>query len=152
MSFFKAIRDILTNQTQEKVSEIKENEVHFCCAILLAEVARSDFEVLETETQMIQDVLKSIFSLEDSVAKLISNKALEQVEQLTSLHDYTQSINQALNIDTKKQLLTGLWKVAKSDGEISSHESHWIKRIADLLRIDRSFVFECKEKANSILP
>jgi uncharacterized tellurite resistance protein B-like protein len=155
MAFWESVRQLVEKTFGSEAltstpTASPESATPMACAILLAEIARSDFEVDAREKAVIENVLVETFSLELEHAKRMTETALEHVEFITSLHDYTSAINKAMNESEKHKLITALWRVALADEKIDKHESHWIKRIGDLLHLPRTFVMACRQDAERL--
>ena len=150
MSFWKQLQTLIkSNFDQKELSDqvSSETETHFACAILLVEVARSDFDVSPEEVATIQQVLQKLYSVNEAHSQKLVATAIKHVEELTCLHDFTKTLDSAFSNQEKENLITALWQVAYADGILHDHETHWIKRIGDLLHVQRSYIFKCKEKA-----
>lgn len=104
-------------------------------ALLLLELARSDFNVADVERRRIRELLVERYQL--STAELDQLLADAQVNATTSvsLHDYVQTLNAKLDADGKRTLIEMLWQVAYADGHLDKYEEHLLRRLADLLYI-----------------
>ena len=74
-----------------------------------------------------------------------------EVEDATSLYQFTKQINDHYDLEGKLQLLTSMWKVAYADGELDKHEENIIRRVAGLLHIRHSEYIRCKLDAKETL-
>ncbi|MEY8264627.1 MAG: TerB family tellurite resistance protein, partial [Bermanella sp.] len=73
--------------------------------------------------------------------------AERDVDRATSLHQFTRYLNEAFSLEQKIHLLTTLWLVAVSDGQVDKYEDHMIRKIADLLHLRHSEFIQCKQQA-----
>ena len=113
-------------------------------AALLVEVMVIDGHMDDQELQSISTTLCSILELSmDQVDELITLSKAE-VEDATSLYQFTKQINDHYDLEGKLQLLTSMWRVAYADGELDKHEENIIRRVADLLHIRHSEYIRCK--------
>ncbi len=104
-------------------------------ALLLLELARSDFEIAEAEQQRIRDLLAQRFDLDATGLDALLEEARQSSNAAVSLHDYVQALNASLDADGKRQLMAMLWQVAYADGRIDKYEEHLLRRLADLLYV-----------------
>ncbi len=147
MTFWKQLQSLVQDTFHPATEEENTIELPFACAILLVEIARSDFEISDAEIQTITQVLQTLYQQSEQQAKQLVTTAIEHIESLTCLHDFTKAIDEAFSKTEKETLITALWQVAYADGTLDAHETHWIKRLGDLLHVERSFIFKCKEEA-----
>lgn len=102
-------------------------------ALLLLELARSDFEVTDTEQSRIRALLAGRFALDDAALDALLAEAQASARDAVSLHDYVQTLNTGLDLAAKREIMSMLWQVAYADGRIDKYEEHLLRRLADLL-------------------
>ena len=136
---------------EQQLDQQKVAEEHLATAALLIEVMVIDGHMDDQELQSISTTLCSILELsKDQVDELISLSRAE-VEDATSLYQFTKQINDHYELEGKLQLLTSMWRVAYADGELDKHEESIIRRVADLLHIRHSEYIRCKLDAKETL-
>lgn len=158
MTFWKKLQSVLqntitasTNPANHSSGNAPLQEIAFASAILMVEIARSDFEITDQETHTITHILSQCFDDEEINAEQLVKTATEHIEELTCLHDFTKCLDNALTHEQKERLIKAFWQVALADGKINVHEEHWIKRFGDLLHLPRSFIFKYKTLAQNDL-
>ncbi len=62
-------------------------------------------------------------------------------------HSYTTRINEALDHAQNVRLIEHLWEVAYADDQLSAHEHHVIRKIADLLHVPHGAYISAKMRA-----
>jgi uncharacterized tellurite resistance protein B-like protein len=140
------LKQLFSKKDQQSDQE-RVAEEHLATAALLIEVMVIDGHLDDQELQSISTTLCSILELsKDQVDELIS-LARAEVEDATSLYQFTKQINQHYELEGKPQLLTSMWRVANADGELDKHEENIIRRVADLLHIRHSEYIRCKLEA-----
>ena len=132
--------DLATSKKDE------QNTVQLAAAILLLEVSRADFEISEQEKAVIKDVLMQQFELTESESLNILNYGLQEHEEYTSSHPFISLINEELDIDAKRKLLTGLWHVAYADSVLDKYEEYHIRKIADWLYLSHADFIRIKHQ------
>lgn len=120
---------------------VDNNLLQLSAAALLIELSRADFQRDESEKSAISAALTKAFALDTDELKELMSLAEEQNREATSLHQFTQLINQHYADEEKYRLIEMLWQVAVADGEISKYEDHLIRKIADLIYVPhREFI------------
>lgn len=108
---------------------------HIAVAVLLLEVARSDHQLQQAETDRLLQILQEQWSLTDAEATDLLATATREADQHASLHEHLRLINTSLDQSRRRALVKGLWQVAWADGEIHHYEEHLIRRLADLMHV-----------------
>ena len=115
-------------------------------AILFMELVKSDGKIDPQEIQAGKAHLVQLFEIDEEAAAENMSKAEKLVTQSGGLHSFTSFLNENMDDQDKFQLIQGLWKIAKADGEIDRYEEFDINEIASLLMVPRESV----EKAKTI--
>lgn len=104
-------------------------------AVLLIELARSDFSESAAELDAIGQVLQRRFGLSPAALAALVAEAGKRADDAVSLHEFTHRLNQELPQSEKLGIVEMLWQVSHADGRIDKHEEQLILRIAGLLHI-----------------
>ena len=134
-----------TLQLQESDQD-KKHTTQLAAAVLLLEVSRADFDISEQEKQTIIDVLTGHFSLSKQEAAAVLQYAIAEHEQYTSAHPFIRLINEELDLQSKHDLLEGLWRVAYADKVLDKYEEYHIRKIADWLYLPHADFIRMKHK------
>ena len=117
------------------VSRADDHSLKLTTAALLIEVSRADFELDAAEKTSIVDTLRTTFNLTavelDSLVKL----AEEEVQQSTSLYQFTRLVNDYYSYDEKLSLISSMWQVAFADNNLDRYEEHLIRKVAELIYV-----------------
>ena len=132
-----------TNITQKDIESFDDEKILSIC-IFLIEVSKSDDEYDDLEKSKIIDVLKKEFSLNDDQIKLVITLADQKNNEMISLHDFTEIVNNECSYSEKKDLIKMLWDVAYADGRIDKYEDYTIRKISDLLYIKHADFIKAK--------
>lgn len=124
----------------------EQNTVQLSAAILLLEVSRADFEISEQEQMVILNVLTSQFDLTETEASNVLKYAMQEHDEYTSSHPFITLLNEGLDIEAKRNLLTGLWHVAYADGVLDKYEEYHIRKIADWLYLSHADFIRLKHQ------
>lgn len=113
----------------------RDDTLKLTTAALLIEVSRADYDLDAAEKASIVDRLREIFQLSpvelDSLVKL----AEQQVQESTSLYQFTRLVNDFYDYEQKLALISGMWQVAYADGNIDRYEEHLIRKVAELIYV-----------------
>ncbi|MFT5592632.1 MAG: putative tellurite resistance protein B-like protein [Oceanicoccus sp.] len=141
---FKHILDwFKTPETQDAPS----NQTERAIAALMVEVALADDNIDAQERNKLPELLRQHTDLTTQECLALIETAEHEVDHAVSLHDFTQHLNKALNIERKCELITRLWLISLADNEIDRYEEHAIRKIADLLHLRHSEFMQCKHEA-----
>jgi len=132
-----------TNITQKDIESFDDEKILSIC-IFLIEVSKSDDEYDDLEKSKIIDLLKKEFSLNDDQIKLVITLADQKNNEMISLHDFTEIVNNECSYSEKKDLIKMLWDVAYADGRIDKYEDYTIRKISDLLYIKHTDFIKAK--------
>ena len=134
---------------KKKIEEITipEFEVELIAAVLAYEIARSDGEITEEESNLLINEIKKISEKveknDEEVLLLIEKHSNDSV----SFHEFVEDINKNFSKEEKISLIEFLWNMAYADSKLDVDEERLIRRIADLIRIKDVDVLKLKDKA-----
>lgn len=134
---------------KKKIEEITipEFEVELIAAVLAYEIARSDGEITEEESNLLINEIKKISEKveknDEEVLLLIEKHSNDSV----SFHEFVEDINKDFSKEEKSSLIEFLWNMAYADSRLDVDEERLIRRIADLIRIKDVDVLKLKDKA-----
>ena len=114
-------------------------------AILFMELVKSDGKIDPQEIEAGKAHLVHLFEeIDEEAAAENMSKAEKLVTQSGGLHSFTSFLNENMDDQDKFQLIQGLWKIAKADGEIDRYEEFDINEIASLLMVPKERVEKAK--------
>ena len=134
---------------KKKIEEVSmpEFEVELIAAVLAYEIARSDGEITEEESNLLINEIKKISEKveknDDEVLSLIEKHSNDSI----SFHEFVEDINKDFSREEKISLIEFLWDMAYADSKLDVDEERLIRRIADLIRIKDIDVLKLKHKA-----
>ena len=123
---------------------LSDHQKQLAVAALLIEVAIADHQFSETELSNLGVILDRKFSLSrDELAELI-NLAKNETNHATSLHQFTQLINQYCTTEEKFRLMKAMWEMAYADGDLNKYEDYIIRKVADLIYVPHTEFIRAK--------
>lgn len=121
--------------------------IRLATAVLMADVARADYDFDEDEFSTLLDLVQLQFGLSAEDATQLANEASEMAEDLVSLHDFTQLLHNNLSEEEKAEVVGLLWRIAFADGRLDKYEDSLVLKISDLLHVSRGKVMQLKHDA-----
>ena len=143
MNFFKKIF-----QTEEKEDPTLDDRTSTkACIALLLETSMADEILDESELMALKNTLQKDFQInEDEIDELI-DLAKENVEDSTSLYEFTRDINDTFDAAERVKLIESMWKIAYADGNIDKYEEHIIRKVSNLIYVAHSDFIKAKLSA-----
>ena len=128
--------------------EDPEHALNLATAILLVEVARADYQQEDSESEAIEQLLRSQFDLPDSEIKLLIDEANDEADHAASLQQFTRTLHESMTVEQKHDVIEMLWRVALADSHLDKHEDHLIRRIAGLLYVSHADLIRIRNKVH----
>lgn len=116
-------------------SATDERRLLLATAALLVETMRIDAVLDEREREQVLAALRRHGGLSDTEAIELLALADEQSRHANDYFQFTSLVNRHYDMQEKVRVIELMWQVAYADGEISAHERHLMRRIADLLHV-----------------
>ena len=143
MNFFKKI--FQTEESEDPTIDDKTSTK--ACIALLLETSMADEILDESELIALKNTLQKDFQInEDEIDELI-DLAKENVEDSTSLYEFTRDINDNFDAAERVKLIESMWKIAYADGNIDKYEEHIIRKVANLIYVAHSDFIKAKLSA-----
>ena len=119
-------------------------------AALLIEVSRADFDIGPEEISSIINTLRSTFELSVLELDTLLKMAEQEVQQSTSLYQFTRLVNDFYQYDQKLALISSMWQVAYADNNLDRYEEHLIRKVAELIYVTHPDFIRSKQTARSV--
>ena len=140
---------ILLNSSMNNMHDSHDTQLSAAC--LLLSVAESDEKLDQQELDTIQDILKDFFSIEDHDAHDLINEAHDKIKNATGLFEFGQHLNSVFDNRDRLDFISCIFEVAYADGDLHYLEHHTIKKIANILNINRSDILASKAEIKNFL-
>lgn len=121
--------------------------IELATAALLVEVVRCDAGITEAERAAVQKAVHEKFGLTHEEADTLMRLAEDEVRQANDTFQFTSLINRHFSQAQKQRVIELMWRVALADDEISAHEQHVLRRIAELLHVTHGDYIAAKSRA-----
>ena len=143
MNFFKKI-------FQKDASEDLEIDEHGsikACIALMLETSMADDLLDESEIKTLKATLINDFKLEETEIDELIEISKKNVDDSTSLYDFTRDINDNFESEERIKLIESMWKIAYADGNIDKFEEHIIRKVSNLIYVSHSGFIKAKISA-----
>jgi uncharacterized tellurite resistance protein B-like protein len=124
-----------------------EQAAPMAAAMLLLEVAWADQNISDAELEATREAIQSMFGLTHDQVQALVHQAKSEHDTAISMYPFTRSVNDALSMEEKRQLIELLWRLAGADSNVDVHEEYTIRRIADLLYVSHEDFIAAKLQA-----
>ena len=143
----------------EKLTQLRESasekgndrdELGMTLAVLMLEVAKSDFEESEAEIQTMTAWLENqdLGLKSQHVGQLLDSARNEQAGS-AGLFEYTRRACERMSMEERVELVEQLWRIAYADGVIDKYEEAAIRKASELLYVSHSDFIRAKFAAKA---
>jgi uncharacterized tellurite resistance protein B-like protein len=129
------LKAIFDNALAPTGKELIPHDIERAAAALMIEMSRADHQVDEREQTLIATALGSVFSLSQAEVEELMSHGSNHADDATSLYEFTSVLNTQFDHEQKVHFVEQLWRIAYADGELEKHESHLVRKVADLLHL-----------------
>ena len=138
----------LGESTSEKGND--RDELGTALAVLMLEVAESDFEESEAEIRTMTAWLENqdLGLTSEDVNQLLDSARNEQAGS-AGLFEYTRRACERMSMEERVELVEQLWRIAYADGVIDKYEEAAIRKASELLYVPHSDFIRVKLSAKS---
>lgn len=125
----------------------ERQSIQLATAALLVEVARIDSASTADERAAVTRAVLEKFGLAAADAEQLIALAEAEMQQATDYFQFTSLVNRHFNQAQKLRIIESMWRVAYADAELSAHENHLMRKIAELLHIPHGDYIAAKMRA-----
>tara|TARA_Y100001935_G_C17188596_1_gene448867 strand:+ start:73 stop:516 length:444 start_codon:yes stop_codon:yes gene_type:complete len=143
MNFFKKI---FQKDASEDLKIDEHGSIKACIALLL-ETSMADDLLDDSEIKTLKATLISDFKLEETEIDELIEISKKNVDDSTSLYDFTRDINDNFEAKERIKLIESMWKIAYADGNIDKFEEHIIRKVSNLIYVSHSDFIKAKISA-----
>jgi uncharacterized tellurite resistance protein B-like protein len=148
--FTQVVESISVEVTPETDAADREVTLRLATAVLMIDVARADHLFDESEFDRLLQLIESHFELTPEQSAALVNTAGEIVDDMVSLHEFTQVLHEHLDEREKARIVSLLWQIAYADGRLDKYEDSLVLKISDLLHVSRGRVMRLKHDAQQL--
>ena len=127
------------------------NQTQLSAACILLSVADADEILEDQELITIGEILQEFFSIDESSVKSLMQHAQEEWKNSTGLFQFGTQLNQYFSHDDKLDFISCVFEVAYADGELHYLEHHAVKKIANILHLEKHELISAKAEIENYL-
>jgi uncharacterized tellurite resistance protein B-like protein len=127
----------------------ERHSIQLATAALLVEVARIDRESTADERAIVLRAVREKFELPADEAARLIELAEAEMKQATDYFQFTSLVNRHFTQEQKHRVIELMWRVAYADAELSAHENHLMRKVADLLHVTHGEYIAAKMRAQA---
>jgi uncharacterized tellurite resistance protein B-like protein len=143
-----AIRDFFERSIATPAGQDGDrHSIELATAALLVEVARIDRDSTAAERTAVERAIRAKFGLDEAEAVRLIELAEAEVRQATDYFQFTSLVNRHFSAEQKQRVIELMWRVAYADAELSAHENHLMRKVADLLHVPHGDYIAAKMRA-----
>jgi uncharacterized tellurite resistance protein B-like protein len=116
------------------------------CALLL-ELAHVDGTMSPSEQAHIERAVQQHFGLDDATARELIALADAQRRQSIDHYQFTRLIAAEFDLGQKMVLAELMWGVILADGELATHETWLVRKLAHLLELEPGYLSQARQAA-----
>ena len=119
-------------------------------AVLMLEVAKSDFEESDAEIQTMTAWLENqdLGLKSQDISQLLDSARNEQAGS-AGLFEYTRRACERMSMEERVELVEQLWRIAYADGVVDKYEDAAIRKASELLYVSHSDFIRAKFSAEA---
>lgn len=125
----------------------RDKALQVATAALLLEMMRMDGHFAGEESDTIVAALQQQFGLDPEQLETLLDLAEKEARQASGYYQFTSLINKTCSAEEKLRIVENMWRVAMSDGHLDAHETHLMRKIADLLHVGHADYIAAKLRA-----
>jgi uncharacterized tellurite resistance protein B-like protein len=122
---------------EKPASRFSENDYRLAAAALLIHVMSVDGQETGDEQDMLQDLLKRQFDLDDDAVDELIAAATAADREAVDLYSFTSLINRSLDEDGRRRIVKMMWEIVYADGRMNEFEDNIVWRASDLLGVSQ---------------
>ena len=129
-----------------QASEAAENldNLSRAIAVLMLEVAQSDFEETEEETSSLLAALAKYIGEDSHTPEDLLASARDDKANSAGLYEFTRLACTEMSLEERCTLIEQLWHIAYADGVIDKYEEAAIRKVSELLYVPHSDFIKAK--------
>ena len=133
-------------RTQQQDND-HDDGLQLALAVLMLEVAHSDFQEDEVEINIITNLLESADPSGQARGNSLLDRAKKEKEESAGLYQYTRLACEQLSVKERAELVEKFWQIAYADGVVDKYEEAAIRKASDLLYVPHSDYMRAKQSA-----
>lgn len=144
---FVTSRIISPGDTPEASAAAGASGVQLAACALLLELAHVDGSMSPSEQAHIERAVRQHFGLDDATARELIALADAERRQSIDHYQFTRLIAAQYDLGQKLLLAELMWGVILADGQLATHETWLVRKLAHLLELEPGYLSEARKAA-----
>ena len=132
-------------------NQTNSHQTQIAAACILLSVADADEKLDDKELEMISDIIQEFFIIDKENTISLLNEATETWQNSTDLFQFGAQLNQNFSHDDKLDFISCVFEVAYADGKLHYLEHHAVKKIANILHLEKNELISAKAEIENYL-
>ena len=144
---FVARRIIAPGEASRPTTASGPSGVQLAACALLLELAYADGTMSPSEQAHIERAVRQHFGLDEATARELIALADTERQQSIDHYQFTRLIAAEYDLGQKMVLAELMWGVILADGELATHETWLVRKLAHLLELEPGYLSEARKAA-----
>ena len=118
---------------------------------LLLSISNADDSIIDSEIQMVKDIILDFFDLPESELNNIIKVSSIELKESTDLYEFGKILNKNFSYQDKIDFICCAFEVAYADKKLHYLEEHLIKKISFILNVEHSDLIKSKKEIEKYL-
>ena len=118
---------------------------------LLLSISNADDSIIDSEIQMVKDIILDFFNLPESELNNIIKVSSIELKESTDLYEFGKILNKNFSYQDKIDFICCAFEVAYADKKLHYLEEHLIKKISFILNVEHSDLIKSKKEIEKYL-
>jgi uncharacterized tellurite resistance protein B-like protein len=140
-------RRIIPAESPASTQSAGPSGVQLAACALLLELAHADGTLSPSEQGHIERAVQQHFGLDDATARELIELAETERRQSIDHYQFTRLIAAEYDLGQKMVLAELMWGVILADGELATHETWLVRKLAHLLELEPGYLSEARKSA-----
>jgi uncharacterized tellurite resistance protein B-like protein len=145
-------RRILSPAEEPAAPAASVSGVQLAACALLLELAHADGSMSPAELAHIESAIQRHFGIDDATARELIELAEAERRQSIDHYQFTRLIVAEYDLGQKMVLAELMWGVILADGELATHETWLVRKLAHLLELEPGYLSEARKSAAARRP
>ena len=130
------------------MTKIDNNEykTQLYTASLMLMIASADNKIDDAEIKAIEEILIKNFHIDKKSCEKLIKESYRVIDEATDIYQIGSFINKQFSQKQKREFISSIFQIAYSDKDLHFMERHLIKKIANILNINRDEILDIKNK------
>lgn len=135
---------MLSGRPSQPQPPYRHDPLRLATAAVLLDIAHADGEFSPSEDGDITGYLTRLFQLSGEDTRELLEAADEIRKKTIDHFALTNYIRQNMTAEQRLDIVKTMWRTALSDGKLTEYEGHLIKKMGELMGIERHVIIDAK--------